>query len=100
LPRESLRPVLAAVAALAAPLLRNPVARRAIQLGLSGDVLSEFASTAIRDIEDVTPFVHAQDVARRSGLDALMTTQDRVYPVMNRDVARRLLLEERQRCFW
>lgn len=73
----------------------NPLERRAIQLGLSGEVLAEFASTAIRDVEDVTPFVHAQDLARRADLNAMMTPQERIYPVTDRDVSRRLFPGER-----
>ena len=38
----------------------NKIARRAIQLGLKGDILKKFCTAWITAIEDITPFVHEQ----------------------------------------
>lgn len=51
--------------------------RRAIQLGLRGDVLAKFASEWILAIEDITPFVVEQ---RERGGDTLVTPREDAYP--------------------
>jgi hypothetical protein len=38
----------------------TPISRKAIQLGLKGTLLKEFATTSIQKIEDLTPFVKEQ----------------------------------------
>ena len=67
----------------------HPLARRAIQLGLRGDVLAEFA--APQRIENITPFVREQ----RAALDRneLMTPTEHVYPVATETAARLGLAE-------
>jgi hypothetical protein len=58
-----------------------PLERRAIQLGLRGAVLASYARPWIRKIEDITPFVAEQRVARtRDGAAGLLTPRERVYP--------------------
>ncbi|MEO8700740.1 MAG: DUF4291 domain-containing protein [Kofleriaceae bacterium] len=52
--------------------------RRAIQLGLRGDVLASYAKPWIRGIEDITAFVVDQHAAFRKG--ALVTPREDVYP--------------------
>jgi len=71
----------------------NPLTRRAIQLGVVGEVLEEFTSTAIVAIEDLTPFVHAQDEIRRARGADLATPRERVYPVADSKTARKLMLD-------
>lgn len=62
----------------------QPLARRAIQLGLRGDVLAEFAKPL--RIEDITPFVREQRAARDRG--ELVTPEEHVYPVPSEAAAR------------
>ena len=58
-----------------------PQPRRAIQLGLRGAVLRNYATTWIRGIEDITPFVREQHAHVKSGeLDRLLLPSERVYP--------------------
>lgn len=65
--------------------------RRAIQLGLAGDTLRDYATTDIVAIDDITDVVHAQHVHVRSGeLQLLQTPREAPYPV-NDDVVRRRL---------
>jgi len=54
--------------------------RRAIQLGLKGEVLERFGKQQVRLIEDITDFVHAQKqhVDSRQ-LEQLIVPQERVY---------------------
>ena len=65
--------------------------RRAIQLGLRGSTLREYANDWCLSIEDVTALVveqHRHVVAR--ALDRLHTPRERVYPVTDVEVAARL----------
>jgi hypothetical protein len=65
--------------------------RRAIQLGLEGSALRKYAGEWAVSIEDISPFVAEQ---RRRVLakrwDELATPREEVYPVADREVARRL----------
>ena len=56
-----------------------PLERRAIQLGLRGDVLARYARPWIRSIEDISDFVRAQ--AKLRGSNELVTPSEDVYPV-------------------
>lgn len=59
----------------------QPVERRAVQLGLRGRVLAEYARPAIRRIEDITGFVHEQRARLGAdGPDALVMPCEAVYP--------------------
>jgi catechol 2,3-dioxygenase-like lactoylglutathione lyase family enzyme len=54
--------------------------RRAIQLGLRGSVLREYATTAIIDVIDMTPFVSEQRIHSAGGSwHALLTPEELVY---------------------
>ena len=65
--------------------------RRAIQLGLRGAVLREYATTWCLGIEDVTALVVEQHRhVRAHALDQLHTPRERVYPVADVEVAARL----------
>jgi len=59
----------------------EPLARRAIQLGLRGATLAQYAKPWIVNIEDITPFVREQHLAfQRGGTSALVTPREDVYP--------------------
>jgi hypothetical protein len=58
----------------------NPVARRAVQLGLRGAILARYAKEWIRRIEDVTPIVREQHARLTTSRDRFETPSERVYP--------------------
>ena len=61
----------------------RPVTRRAVQLGLRGAILAQYARDWIRRIEDVTPLVREQHARLGStGIAALETPTERVYPCL------------------
>jgi hypothetical protein len=65
--------------------------RRAIQLGLRGEMLREFASSWCLGIEDVTAWVREQHAHLRGHrLERLETPREEVYPVRDPEVAGRL----------
>jgi Domain of unknown function (DUF4291) len=67
------------------------VERRAIQLGLRGPVLEQYAREWILQIEDISEFVRQQHQHVLSGdYSQLQTPHEQVYPVNNPDVAKRL----------
>ena len=67
-----------------------PLERRAIQLGLRGSVLRNYAREWIVGIEDITSFVHEQHQCLLShGEAGLILPREEVYPV-DMEVARRL----------
>ncbi len=69
----------------------KPLERRAIQLGLRGEVLAKYAREWIVEIEDVSDFVQQQHqhVERRE-LSGLQTPREEAYPVADADVRLRL----------
>jgi len=67
-----------------------PVERRAIQLGLRGKVLANYAREWLLGIEDISEFVREQSQHARSPFDKLITPKEEVYPVNDPDVAARL----------
>ena len=65
--------------------------RRAIQLGLTGDVLRRYAQAWIVSIEDISGFVTEQRAhAESNDFANLVTPQEEVYPVANQGVAAKL----------
>lgn len=65
--------------------------RRAIQLGLRGQILLQYAQQWILSIEDITDFVHAQQQFVQSGhLDRLLTPVERIYPISDVALQKRL----------
>jgi len=69
--------------------------RRAIQLGLRGDVLLKFAREWIIDIEDISAFVAEQRVhVQAHEYDRLITPREMVYPVSDHALAHRLGLSD------
>lgn len=67
----------------------QPLARRAIQLGLRGPTLRRLNDEWLLDVEDISDFVREQrpHVARPEGL---LTPLERVYPVLHPATAERL----------
>lgn len=73
----------------------NKVQRRAIQLGLRGSVLRQYALDWCLGIEDISEFVRIQrQHVKRRRLEHLATPDERVYPVEDPSVARHLGLAE------
>ncbi len=70
----------------------DKVARRAIQLGLRGPILRDYATRYCLGIEDISGFVREQARHLRGGgrLEHLEVPVERVYPVEDPDVARHL----------
>jgi hypothetical protein len=66
------------------------VERRAIQLGLRGDVLTHYARDWLVSIEDVSAFVAEQRAHARPAYERLVVPREEVYPVADRAVAGRL----------
>ncbi len=66
----------------------GPLDRRAIQLGLRGDVLRRYATEWAAGIEDVSAFVAEQRANVSAG--RLVTPREHVYPVADPEVRRRL----------
>lgn len=66
------------------------VERRAIQLGLRGEMLARYAREWIVHIEDISDFAAEQHAHARAPFDRLRTPREEVYPVPDREVARRL----------
>ena len=68
----------------------SPVERRAIQLGLRGEILVNYAQDWIINIEDISEFVQKQHQNLKEGMANLLTPSEEVYPVTNSDTAKRL----------
>ena len=65
--------------------------RRAIQLGLAGDVLRQYANNWTVNIEDISAFVAEQRAnAEADGFANLVTPSEQVYPIADQEVATRL----------
>jgi hypothetical protein len=65
--------------------------RRAIQLGLSGEVLEKYAREWIVEVEDMSDFVATQrNYANPSAYRQLMTPKEEVYAVTDQELAKRL----------
>ena len=69
--------------------------RRAIQLGLAGEVLRQYAQNWIVSIEDISGFVAEQRAhAESNDSTNLVTPREEVYPVVNQEIAARLGVEQ------
>ncbi|CBN56955.1 MULTISPECIES: DUF4291 domain-containing protein [Kamptonema] len=64
--------------------------RRAIQLGLRGEILVHYAQDWIINIEDISEFVQEQHQNLKEGMANLLTPSEEVYPITNSDTAKRL----------
>lgn len=56
-----------------------PVARKAVQVGLRGAMLEEYADRAMLRVEDVTDLVHAQREQAKAPFTDLRTPRERAY---------------------
>ena len=74
------------------------LARRAIQLGLRGDVLKTYAQEWIIDIENISDFVQQQRQNIVPGCTQLIAPRETVYPVLNLDTAIKLELASNPAC--
>ena len=73
------------------------LARRAVQLGLRGDVLEAFGRHELVEVLDLTAFVAEQrECLADGGVAALLTPRERVYRPADPAVAARLRLDEWQ----
>ena len=71
----------------------EPLDRRAIQLGLRGDVLARYAREWLLDVEDISEFVREQRVhAHTRNHVGLVTPREDVYTVADAETAARLEL--------
>jgi hypothetical protein len=68
----------------------SPVERRAIQLGLRGEVLARYAKDWLLEIQDISDFVRKQRANAVAPYERLITPREEVYPVAESEVARRL----------
>lgn len=59
--------------------LGNTVERRAVQLGIRGDMLRRYGTEQLLGIEDITPFVHEQRAHASNGFAALQTPIEHIY---------------------
>lgn len=70
------------------------IPRRAIQLGLRGDVLKQFATDWIISIEDITPFVKEQKaLLDENRMDELMVIRETVLAVDDPGIVQKLELD-------
>ena len=72
----------------------EPLNRRAIQLGLRGEVLARYAREWLLGVEDVTKLAREQGTRARAPYDLLVTPREDVYPVADPIVAARLGISE------
>jgi hypothetical protein len=71
------------------------VARRAIQLGIKRKILERFLTEWIVKIEDITEFVKQQaEFVTRNELDLLQVPKEKVYRLMDTELAPKILLDE------
>jgi hypothetical protein len=68
----------------------NPVERRAIQLGLRGDILARYAKEWLIDIQDLSDFVTEQRANATAPHDRLVIPREEVYPVAQIELSARL----------
>ena len=68
----------------------KPVERRAIQLGLRGEILAKYAKHWLLEVEDISDFVRDQKANAKAPYERLVTPREDVYPVADAEVARRL----------
>jgi len=72
----------------------RPLERRAIQLGLKGEVLKEYASKAIVEIEDITEFVIGQRRSATAGdWKTLLTPAEKSYLPTDGEIRAKIRLD-------
>jgi hypothetical protein len=68
----------------------KPLERRAIQLGLRGDVLARYARDWLLEVQDISDFVREQQENTKAPYDRLVTPREDAYPVAEIEIASRL----------
>ncbi len=68
----------------------RPVDRRAIQLGLRGEVLAKYAKDWLLEVRDISDFVREQRANAVAPYERLVTPREDAYPVADIEVARLL----------
>lgn len=69
----------------------NKLSRRAIQLGLKGELLEKFGTDQIKSIKDATPFVRQQKKLLDSGqLDSLVIPYETVFEISDPVLTKRI----------
>jgi Domain of unknown function (DUF4291) len=68
----------------------NSLDRRAIQLGLRGEVLARYSKDWLLEIQDISDFVAEQRANAKPPFDRLVTPREDVYPVADPEAAGRL----------
>jgi hypothetical protein len=69
----------------------NKLSRRAIQLGLKGELLERFGTEGIKNVKDITPFVRQQKELLDSGqLDSLVIPHETIFEISNSVLAKRI----------
>lgn len=66
--------------------------RRALQLGLRGESLRRYATTEVREIVDMTAFVH--ELRANAGLDRLITPREEIYVPVDRAASQNVGLDD------
>jgi hypothetical protein len=70
--------------------------RRAIQIGLTGEILRQHACDWIVEIEDISEFVVSQRAhLGTNNLENLVTPREEIYPVNNPEIAKRVGIDQR-----
>jgi len=72
----------------------SPLERRAIQLGMRGDVLAKYAREWLLGVEDVSDLVAEQRANAAAPYERLVTPTEDVYPVADTEIAARLGVSE------
>jgi len=72
----------------------KPLDRRALQLGIRGEVLRRYGETEILSIEDITPFVIGQRANIAGKLEALVMPQEAVYFPAGEETAHAVGIEQ------
>ncbi len=69
----------------------NKLERKAIQIGMRGNILRQFATQWLGKIEDITDWVkqEGEKVAARQ-IENLMVAYEQIYPLDNDDIARKI----------
>ncbi|CAB4493346.1 hypothetical protein RhiirA5_312397, partial [Rhizophagus irregularis] len=66
-------------------LLGKKIQRRAIQLGMKGDILKKYSDEYIISIEDITEFVNEQyELIKMNKLDQVMTPVEQIYDLADK----------------
>ena len=68
--------------------------RRAVQLGMKGAILKQFCTEWVVSIEDITPFVHAQErfVAQNDWAN-LLVIKENVVPIQNKATIKKFKID-------